>query len=79
MGRNPSVAIVFYTAMERPDVELVTDSIERVEPEGIRTADGRLHELDVLVLATGFDAHAYMRPMELVGTRRGDARGHLAG
>jgi cation diffusion facilitator CzcD-associated flavoprotein CzcO len=26
-----------------------------------------LHELDVLVLATGFDAHAYMRPMELVG------------
>lgn len=57
----------FYTAMERTDVELVTDSIERVEPEGIRTADGRLHELDVLVLATGFDAHAYMRPMELVG------------
>ncbi len=33
----------------------------------MRTTDGILHELDVLVLATGFDAHAYVRPMELVG------------
>jgi cation diffusion facilitator CzcD-associated flavoprotein CzcO len=57
----------FYTAIERPNVELVTERIERIEPEGIRTAEGMLHELDVLVLATGFDAHAYMRPMELVG------------
>jgi len=57
----------FYPALQRPDVELVTERIERVEPQGIRTADGVLHELDVLVLATGFDAHAYMRPMELVG------------
>ena len=31
------------------------------------TADGVLHELDVLVLATGFEAHAYLRPTELVG------------
>jgi cation diffusion facilitator CzcD-associated flavoprotein CzcO len=26
-----------------------------------------LHELDVLVLATGFDAHAYVRPVDVVG------------
>jgi cation diffusion facilitator CzcD-associated flavoprotein CzcO len=57
----------FYTAIQEPNVEVVTERIERVEPEGIRTADGALHELDVLVLATGFDAHAYMRPMRLVG------------
>ena len=31
----------------------------------MRTADGVLHELDVLVLATGFDAHSYLRPIEL--------------
>jgi cation diffusion facilitator CzcD-associated flavoprotein CzcO len=57
----------FYPAMQRPNVGLVTEPIERVEPRGIVTRDGRLHEIDVLVLATGFDAHAYMRPMGLVG------------
>ncbi|HEX7822003.1 MAG TPA: NAD(P)/FAD-dependent oxidoreductase, partial [Sphingobium sp.] len=29
--------------------------------------DGTLHELDILVYATGFDAHAYLRPMKLTG------------
>jgi cation diffusion facilitator CzcD-associated flavoprotein CzcO len=53
--------------MQRPNVDLVTEAIERIEPRGIVTSDGELHEVDVLVLATGFDAHAYMRPMELVG------------
>lgn len=57
----------FYLAMNRDNVELATEPIARVEPDGVVTADGRLHELDVLVLATGFDAHAFLRPMELVG------------
>jgi cation diffusion facilitator CzcD-associated flavoprotein CzcO len=57
----------FYRAIQRDDVTLVTDAIDHVEPSGIVTADGTLHELDVLVLATGFDAHAYMRPIELFG------------
>lgn len=57
----------FYPALERDDVDLITSAIERIEPEGIRTADGALHELDVIVYATGFDAHAYMRPMEIRG------------
>ncbi len=57
----------FYAAMQRPNAALVTDGIERVEAGGIRTGDGRLHELDVLVLATGFQAHHYMRPMAVVG------------
>ncbi len=30
-------------------------------------ADGTRVELDVLVYATGFDAHAYMRPMNVAG------------
>jgi cation diffusion facilitator CzcD-associated flavoprotein CzcO len=49
----------FYPTLEKPHVELVTERIARVEPRGVVTADGRLHELDVLVLATGFDAHAF--------------------
>jgi cation diffusion facilitator CzcD-associated flavoprotein CzcO len=57
----------FYDAIQRPNAELVTEVIERVEPTGVRTKDGVLHELDVLVLATGFHADAFMRPMDVVG------------
>jgi cation diffusion facilitator CzcD-associated flavoprotein CzcO len=57
----------FYEAIQRPNADLVTDAIEWVEPGGVRTKDGRLHELDVLVLATGFKADAFMRPIEIVG------------
>ncbi|MCB9953339.1 MAG: NAD(P)/FAD-dependent oxidoreductase [Planctomycetaceae bacterium] len=44
----------FYPAMQQPNVELVTDSIQRVTRDGVQTADGRHHQLDALVLATGF-------------------------
>ena len=47
----------FYQAIQRPDAELVTDPIRCIEAGGVRTVDGRLHDLDVLVLATGFDAN----------------------
>ena len=57
----------YYRAIQRSGVHVVTDAIDHVEPEGVVTADGTLHELDVLVLATGFDAHAYVRPLTIVG------------
>ncbi|MWK33017.1 NAD(P)-binding protein [Actinomadura sp. J1-007] len=57
----------FYDAVQRDDVDVVTSPIDHVEPRGIVTADGTLHEADVLVLATGFDAHAYVRPMTVTG------------
>ena len=57
----------FYQAIQKPNAELVTGPIERIEAGGVRTADGRLHELDVLALATGFRADRFMRPMELLG------------
>ncbi|MGB3325665.1 MAG: NAD(P)/FAD-dependent oxidoreductase [Mycolicibacterium fortuitum] len=57
----------FYEAIQRPNVELVDIGIDHVEARGIVTSDGVRHELDAIVLATGFDAHAFMRPMVLAG------------
>jgi cation diffusion facilitator CzcD-associated flavoprotein CzcO len=57
----------FYERFNNGEAELVDAPIDHVTPGGIITADGRLHELDVIVLATGFDAHAYLQPVELIG------------
>jgi cation diffusion facilitator CzcD-associated flavoprotein CzcO len=49
----------YYEAFNRDNVELVSikeNPITEVTPEGVVTADGVLHKIDVLVLATGFDA-----------------------
>lgn len=56
----------FYDAVQRPNVDIVTADIERIEKNGVR-AGGQLYELDVLVLATGFHVDAFMRPMNIVG------------
>ena len=45
----------------------MTAAIERITPRRIRTADGREIVVDLLVFATGFQAHNYMRPMNLRG------------
>jgi cation diffusion facilitator CzcD-associated flavoprotein CzcO len=57
----------YYDKVQLPNVEVIREGIERVEATGIRTADGVLHELDILVLATGFKADQFMRPMNVVG------------
>ena len=44
----------YYPALDRDNVDLVTDPIAEVTPTGIRTADGTEREIDVLIVATGF-------------------------
>ena len=49
----------FLEAFHRPNVEIVSvksNPIECVTPTGIKTADGTIHDLDIIILATGFDA-----------------------
>jgi cation diffusion facilitator CzcD-associated flavoprotein CzcO len=57
----------YWASFERPNVELVTDRIEEIVPEGVRTADGVLHELDALVLATGFALGLASAPFPITG------------
>ncbi len=57
----------FYKSVLRPEVSLVTDAIERITPSGVVTADGTEHEIDVLILATGFRATEYLHGLDVVG------------
>jgi len=57
----------WYPALTRPHVRVVTDRVVRVEPRGPVTADGTVHEVDTLVLATGFTATDLLVPMQVTG------------
>lgn len=57
----------YYGAITAPNANLVTAAITEITADGIRTDDGALHEVDAIILATGFRAHDYMRPMTITG------------
>ncbi len=59
---------LYLPALQRDDVELVTDAITEVVPAGVRTADGRLHEVDCIIWGTGFRTTDFMFPMEIAGS-----------
>jgi cation diffusion facilitator CzcD-associated flavoprotein CzcO len=68
----------YYPALTQPNVEVVTDAIERITPGGVRTADGVERELDTLILATGFKVHdnpAFERVRGRDGRTLGEAWG----
>ena len=52
--KRPGFSNDYLAAFNRPNVHLLTTPIERVMAQGVQTSDGMLHEVDVLVFATGF-------------------------
>ena len=57
----------YYPTFNRPNVELVTDAIERITPTGIVTADGVERELDVIVFATGYVVDKFASRIPITG------------
>jgi cation diffusion facilitator CzcD-associated flavoprotein CzcO len=57
----------WYPTLTRDNVELVTDAIDSITESGVRTRDGVERPADVLVLATGFQTHGFVAPMEIAG------------
>ncbi|MEM7413094.1 MAG: NAD(P)/FAD-dependent oxidoreductase [Myxococcota bacterium] len=67
MVRRPVVDNGWYQALTRDNVELVTSGIERFTKRGIETADGKQHEFDLVVSATGFEVDQFLWPAEYHG------------
>jgi cyclohexanone monooxygenase len=57
----------YLATFARPNVELVTEAIRRVTPDGIETADGVHHQFDAIVFGTGFAPTGFLAPMRVVG------------
>ena len=57
----------FLPALQRPNVELVTERDRPDDPARIVTADGRVHEVDCVIYGTGFRTNDFMFPMEVTG------------
>jgi cation diffusion facilitator CzcD-associated flavoprotein CzcO len=75
----------WYRALARPHVDVVTERVTGLEATGVRTADGRLHEVDAVIWGTGFAATRFLAPMAVTGVGGRDlheswadgARAHL--
>jgi len=67
--KRPSFSNHFYAVFNRPNVELVTQPIERVGASAIATADGRTREIDALICATGYNVfdQSCMPSFEVIG------------
>ncbi len=52
--KRPSFSNDYFRTFTRDNVSLVTDPIACIEPEGVRTKDGVLRPVDVLITATGY-------------------------
>jgi cyclohexanone monooxygenase len=57
----------FYPTFNLEHVTLVTDPIAEITTHGVRTADGEERPVDVLVLATGYEANRFLSVIDVVG------------
>lgn len=77
--KRPLLSNNFYPTFNRPNVELVTDPIERIDPRGVVTSaasgtsgatgqsESRLREADTIILATGFKTTRYLAAIDVTG------------
>ena len=58
----------FYPTLLRSNTTLETTSISHVTPRGIQMTDGTHHDLDLLILATGFNSTKFLSNINITGT-----------
>ena len=59
----------YYPAIARPNVSLVTEKIIEFRPDAVVTADGGEHQVDTVILATGFHVTDNPTFTKVVGTQ----------
>ena len=59
----------YYPALQRKNVSVITDHIQEINATGIKTVDGKQHELDAIIFATGFYAAEGVVMFEVQGKK----------
>lgn len=57
----------FYPALQRDNVEVVTEAVSEIRPDGVVTADGRLRKADAILYATGFRVTDWLSHVDIRG------------
>jgi cation diffusion facilitator CzcD-associated flavoprotein CzcO len=58
---------VFYPALKQDNVRLISRSVERITERGLVDATGEEHEVDAIVLTTGFRAAEFLSTLRVTG------------
>jgi cation diffusion facilitator CzcD-associated flavoprotein CzcO len=69
----------YYQALLQPHVRLVPHGVKGITATGVVDDNGDRHELDVVVLATGFHAASYLASLQVTGPDGTDLHGAWAG
>jgi len=56
-------------ALACPNVEVVSERISEITTDGVKTGDGSLRDVDIIVYGTGFAASQFLAPMDLKGAQ----------
>ncbi len=66
-ARRTVISDTYYKSLLSPKVELIPHAVTEVTPAGVVDAAGEKHDLDMIVLATGFDAANFISTYRTVG------------
>jgi cation diffusion facilitator CzcD-associated flavoprotein CzcO len=66
-GRRTVISDTYYQALKSPKVRLVPHAVKGLSVNGALDANGEEHQLDMIVLATGFRAHEYLSTYQVRG------------
>ena len=78
-GKRPVLASTFYSALKQENVELVPRGVASLTRTGIVDADGVERRVDVIVMATGFQASNYLAHLRVTGRGGKTLHEHWAG
>ncbi len=71
-GRRTVISDTYYQALKSPNVRLVPHAVKGLSARGALDANGEEHQLDMIVLATGFQAHQYLSTYKVTGENEVD-------
>lgn len=61
------ISNTWFPSLQRPNVQLVTQAVAGIKPQGVFGADGVVYPCDVIIWGTGFKATEFVAPMKILG------------